>query len=70
MKVNDLQTSLEAALKVAKMKRKDVSRLTGIPLSTLGKRMNEPETMTVKELIKIAKATGMTVVIGDYYDAR
>lgn len=59
--VDDVKANLMALIYRAGTNQKELSRDTGIKLSTLAKRLRDPETMRIGEAMKIFKALGVPV---------
>lgn len=59
-----IRGAIKNAMELAGLDRQGTAKKSGIAYSTLCKRIGDPLTMTVGELLKISRATGMPVVIG------
>lgn len=59
----NIRAEITAAMIKAGHDKKSLSEKTGIPYSTLCAHMNNPDRMTISELRRIRKATGLIVTI-------
>ena len=59
----DIKAEIVAAMIKSGNDRRSLSKKTGIPYSTLCAHMNNPDRMTLSELRRIRKATGLIVTI-------
>lgn len=59
----DIRAEITAAMIKAGHDKKSLSEKTGIPYSTLCAHMSNPDRMTISELRRIKKATGLIVTI-------
>lgn len=59
----NIRAEITAAMIKAGHDKKSLSEKTGIPYSTLCAHMSNPDRMTISELRRIRKATGLIVTI-------
>ena len=59
----DIKAEIVAAMIKSGNDRQSLSKKTGIPYSTLCTHMNNPDRMTLSELRRIRKVTGLKVTI-------